>query len=60
VPSRYSGQAVHPAAVLRLNGRLFTATVHPSSILRAQDDASRHAQMRAFVKDLKAIARRMQ
>ena len=30
-----------------------TATVHPSSILRAQDDAARQAQMAAFVKDLK-------
>ena len=32
------------------------ATVHPSSILRAQDDESRHSQMRAFVQDLKHIA----
>jgi uracil-DNA glycosylase len=34
-----------------------TATVHPSSILRAPDDASRHQQMRAFVADLTKIAR---
>jgi DNA polymerase len=34
-----------------------TATVHPSSILRAPDDAARHAQMAAFVKDLKKIAK---
>ena len=33
------------------------ATVHPSSILRAQDDESRHAQMQAFVEDLKEVAR---
>jgi uracil-DNA glycosylase family protein len=33
------------------------ATVHPSSILRAPDDASRHAEMERFVDDLKAIAR---
>lgn len=33
-----------------------TATVHPSSILRAPDDAARHAQMAAFVKDLKKVA----
>jgi DNA polymerase len=33
------------------------ATVHPSSILRAQDDESRHAQMKEFVEDLKKIAR---
>jgi len=32
------------------------ATVHPSSILRAQDDESRHLQMREFVKDLKQVA----
>jgi len=34
-----------------------TATVHPSSILRAPDDAARQAQMAAFVKDLKKIAK---
>ncbi|HMH06022.1 MAG TPA: UdgX family uracil-DNA binding protein [Terriglobales bacterium] len=33
------------------------ATVHPSSILRAPDPASRKVQMQAFVADLKAIAR---
>ena len=33
------------------------ATVHPSSILRAQDDESRHSQMRAFIQDLKHVAR---
>jgi uracil-DNA glycosylase len=33
-----------------------TATVHPSSILRAPDDDSRHEQMRMFVKDLKRAA----
>jgi uracil-DNA glycosylase family protein len=32
------------------------ATVHPSSILRARDDASRRAQMEEFVKDLRQIA----
>jgi uracil-DNA glycosylase len=31
------------------------ATVHPSSILRAPDDAARHAEMRRFVEDLKKI-----
>ena len=34
-----------------------TATVHPSSILRAPDDAARQAQMTAFVKDLKKIVK---
>lgn len=32
------------------------ATVHPSSILRAQDEESRHTQMKEFVEDLKRIA----
>jgi len=33
------------------------ATVYPSSILRAQDDASRHAQMEEFVRDLRFVAK---
>jgi DNA polymerase len=33
------------------------ATVHPSSILRAPDDASRQSEMRAFVGDLRAVAK---
>ncbi|HEY9777651.1 MAG TPA: UdgX family uracil-DNA binding protein [Planktothrix sp.] len=32
------------------------ATVHPSSILRAPDEESRHEQMEAFVSDLKRVA----
>jgi uracil-DNA glycosylase len=32
------------------------ATVHPSSILRAQDDASRQAQKQAFIADLRIAA----
>ena len=36
---------------------LVTATVHPSSILRAPDDQARHLEMRRFVQDLKRIAR---
>ena len=35
---------------------LATATVHPSSILRAPDDESRRREMREFVTDLKKIA----
>ena len=31
------------------------ATVHPSSILRAPDDETRHREMRRFVEDLKKI-----
>ena len=34
-----------------------TATVHPSSILRAPDSKSREQQMRAFIKDLAKIAK---
>ena len=33
-----------------------TATVHPSSILRAPDDESRRAEMKRFVADLKHVA----
>jgi DNA polymerase len=33
------------------------ATVHPSAILRAPDEAARHAQMAAFIHDLKIAAR---
>lgn len=36
---------------------LVTATVHPSSILRAPDDESRKAEMRRFVADLKQVAK---
>jgi uracil-DNA glycosylase family protein len=34
-----------------------TVTVHPSSILRAPDDAARREAMRLFVRDLKKVAR---
>jgi uracil-DNA glycosylase family protein len=33
------------------------ATVHPSSILRAPDDETRHAEQRQFIDDLKKVAR---
>jgi DNA polymerase len=36
---------------------IVTATVHPSSILRASDDEARRGEMRRFVQDLKKIAR---
>lgn len=35
------------------------ATVHPSSILRAQDDESRHREFELFVRDLRLIAARL-
>jgi len=39
---------------------LVMATVHPSSILRAPDDDSRHEKMRKFVEDLKKVAAQLQ
>jgi uracil-DNA glycosylase len=36
------------------------ATVHPSAILRAPDDESRHAEMEAFIADLAIVARSLQ
>jgi DNA polymerase len=36
---------------------LVTATVHPSSVLRAPDDESRRREMSEFIKDLKTVAR---
>jgi len=35
------------------------ATVHPSSILRAPDDDTRHEEMRRFVADLKVVAQQL-
>jgi DNA polymerase len=32
------------------------ATVHPSSILRAADEATRHREFELFVKDLRVVA----
>ncbi len=36
---------------------MVTATVHPSSILRAPDDRARREAMDAFVADLRTVAR---
>jgi uracil-DNA glycosylase family protein len=38
---------------------LVTATVHPSSILRAPDDESRREEMRRFVADLRKVAAKL-
>lgn len=35
------------------------ATVHPSSILRAPDDETRHEEMRKFIADLRKVAARI-
>ncbi len=40
-------------------GPTITATVHPSSILRARDDDARHREMAAFVDDLRTVAKRL-
>jgi uracil-DNA glycosylase len=40
-------------------GPTITATVHPSSILRARDDESRHREMAAFVDDLRTVAKKL-
>jgi uracil-DNA glycosylase len=37
-----------------------TATVHPSSILRARDDATRQQEYERFVEDLRVAAQRME
>jgi DNA polymerase len=42
--------------VRSLTGPLMTATVHPSSILRAPDDRAREQAMKLFVSDLKKVA----
>ena len=36
-----------------------TVTMHPASIVRAPDDETRSAERLAFVRDLKAIARKL-
>ncbi len=35
---------------------LVSATIHPSAILRAPDDAARAAEREAFAEDLRAVA----
>lgn len=42
--------------VISQDGMQFVATVHPSSILRAPDDESRHAEMARFIEDLRVVA----
>jgi uracil-DNA glycosylase family protein len=38
---------------------LITATVHPSSLLRAPDEQARREETRRFIEDLKKVAQRM-
>ena len=46
--------------ILRQPDYAIMATVHPSSILRAPDDETRHRQMELFIRDLKTIASLLQ
>jgi DNA polymerase len=39
------------------HARAITATVHPSSLLRAPDEETRRAETQRFVEDLKVVAR---
>jgi uracil-DNA glycosylase family protein len=48
----------HRGEIIRLDGKPpITATVHPSSILRAPDDEARHREMQLFIADLRSAAR---
>jgi uracil-DNA glycosylase len=38
---------------------LVIATIHPSAILRAPDEATRREEMEAFVRDLSVVAREL-
>ena len=49
--TRQRGKAVHSILAPKV-----LATVHPSSILRAQDAAARKSQMQEFVRDLRVIS----
>jgi uracil-DNA glycosylase len=40
-------------------GHMITATVHPSSILRASDPASRESEMAAFTQDLRLVSKQL-
>ncbi len=40
-------------------GYVITATVHPSSILRAPDPATRETEMAAFIEDLRLVAKQL-
>jgi uracil-DNA glycosylase family protein len=39
---------------------IVTATIHPSAILRQQDDASRSAEREAFAEDLRVVAKALE
>jgi uracil-DNA glycosylase family protein len=43
-------------AIAMADGTLLVVTIHPSALLRIEDDDERHAAYRSFVADLKAAA----
>jgi uracil-DNA glycosylase len=47
---------VRGKAVAMADGTLLVVTIHPSALLRIEDDDDRHAAYRSFVADLKAAA----
>ncbi|HYD16828.1 MAG TPA: UdgX family uracil-DNA binding protein [Candidatus Nanoarchaeia archaeon] len=46
--------------IIDQSGQLYLATVHPSSILRAPDDATRQEEMSRFIDDLKQVRRALE
>jgi uracil-DNA glycosylase len=46
--------------VIEQDGQRFVATVHPSSILRAPDEETRHEEMKRFIEDLKVVGEVME
>jgi uracil-DNA glycosylase family protein len=54
--SRQRGQIISQSSL----APLLTATVHPSSILRAPDDDTRHKEMKLFVEDLAKVAAKLE
>lgn len=47
----------HRGELIETEDGLIVATVHPSSLLRAPDDATRHQETARFIDDLKVVAR---
>jgi uracil-DNA glycosylase len=46
--------------IIARDGRTYLATVHPSAVLRAPDDETRHRELARFIVDLKRVARLLQ
>lgn len=52
-------RALEQAGIDRRRVYVTNATIHPSSILRAPDEASRRDAMQGFVADLRSVAARL-